>query len=88
MGPFILYYALNDKPILLIIYSVPLRADGPFVYYHGLNDGPMPLMIYCVTIRVYGPIHINLRAERWAHTLNYIFCSAHSVWARLYFVTL
>jgi hypothetical protein len=29
MGPFILIYALNGGPILLIIYSVLLTAYGP-----------------------------------------------------------
>jgi len=66
----------------------PSKRMGPFIYHHALNDGPMLSMIYCVMFRAYGPIHITLRTERWAHTLNHIFCSAQSIWAYLYYVTL
>jgi hypothetical protein len=99
MSPDISCYA---QSIWAHFYSVTLYTIGPCsqcyillrseclgrcVICYALNDGPILLIINFVPLGAYGPICILSRIERWAHTLNYKFCSAQSVWAHSYYFT-
>jgi hypothetical protein len=76
MGPFILSHALNDGPILSIIYSVSLGAYGPilsmmylsrlehmgpFILNYAINDRPI---LSIVMLGVNGPMYMHLRFKQ------------------------